>query len=163
MKQYYADRHAQHILQTAVPAAALLLILLLWYFLIFLPRWLLWLLTFLLAAVTVFLSAFWLPLWFESVTYTISTTHIAKRCGIFFQQEQIMRTQSLQYSTVIYAPISRKTGLNFIPLHAYGGSVLLAFLSRTDAEEIQAFLQRTVYHQAQYDPVPPSSDSPHTS
>lgn len=59
-----------------------------------------------------------------------------------------MRTQALQFSSTFRMPLSEKTGMNFIPLHAYGGTVFLAFLSRADAEEIQAFLQKTVYSQS---------------
>ncbi len=148
MKQYTADCHAQYILQVAVPIAALILILLLWYFLPFLPHWLLWVITVVLAAAAAVLSACFLPLWFGSVSYTISETHITKHCGIIFMQEQTMRTQALQYSTILHTPFSAKSGLNFIPLHAYGGTIYLAFLRKQDAEEIQRFLQHTVYHPA---------------
>lgn len=78
-------------------------------------------------------------MWFGSVSYIISDTHITKRCGIFFIQEQTMRLQALQYSTIIRTPVSEKTGMNFIPLHAYGGMILLAFLKPEDAQEIQKF------------------------
>ncbi len=155
MKQYVADRHAQYLIQAALPITTLLLLLLIWYFLSFFPRWLLWLLTLLLGGTTAITSIVLVPLWFGSISYTISATHITKRSGIFFVREQVMRTQALQYSTVLRSPASHKTGLNFIPLHAYGGTILLAFLNRKDAEEIQTFLQRTVYHQAQYHPQPP--------
>ena len=33
MKQYAADRHAQYILQIAIPIASILLIIMIWYFL----------------------------------------------------------------------------------------------------------------------------------
>lgn len=152
MKEYTADRHAQYLLQILSPVAALLLIIFCWYFLAFLPNWLLWLLTVLLAAAAVLLSTLILPMWFCAVSYTISDTHITKRCGILFIREQTMRTQALQYSTTLHIPFSEKNGMNFIPLHAYGGTILLAFLKREDAEEIQIFLQRTVYSRAQTDP-----------
>lgn len=149
MKQYTADRHAQYTLQIAVPLAAAILILLAWYFLPFLPQWLLWTISIVLAAVAVVAAVCFLPLWFSTVSYTISDTHITKRCGIIFAQEQIMRTQALQYSTIIQAPFSEKNGMNFIPLHAYGGTIYLAFLRKQDAEEIQQFLQHTVYQHAE--------------
>lgn len=146
MKQYSADRHAQYTLQIAVPVATVILIFLAWYFLPFLPHWLLWTITIVLAAAAIAVAACFLPLWFGTVSYTISATHITKHCGIIFAQEQAMRTQALQYSTILHAPFSAKNGMNFIPLHAYGGTIYLAFLSKQDAEEIQHFLQHTVYH-----------------
>lgn len=149
MKQYNADRHAQYTLQIAAPILAAVLIFFAWYFLAFLPHWMLWTLTVLFTAAAVLLSTLILPMWFCTVSYTVSDTHITKRCGIFFIQEQTMRTQALQFSSTFRMPGSNKTGMNFIPLHAYGGTVFLAFLSQSDAEEIQAFLQKTVYQNGQ--------------
>lgn len=149
MKQYSADRHAQYTLQIATPILAVVLMILVWYFLAFLPHWILWTLTVIFAAAAVLLSTLLLPMWFCTVSYTVSDTHITKRCGILFIQEQTMRTQALQFSSTFRIPGSGKTGMNFIPLHAYGGTVFLAFLSKSDAAEIQAFLQKTVYQNSQ--------------
>ncbi len=160
MKQYTADKHAQYTLQIAAPIVAAVLIGLVWYFLAVLPDWLLWTLTVLLAAAAVLLSTLLLPMWFCTVSYTVSATHITRKYGIFFLQEQIMRTQALQFSSIFRAPFSEKTGMNFIPLHAYGGTVILAFLSREDAEEIQAFLQKTVYSHSQRAVAPPVVEIP---
>ena len=55
----------------------------------------------------------------------------------------------LIHLVIEYGQRSQKTGLNFIPLHAYGGTILLSFLRREDAEEIQVFLQNTVYNRPQ--------------
>ncbi len=159
MKQYTADRQAQRTLQIAVPLAAAIILFLIWYFLPFLPEWLLWCITFLLIAAAIFVAAIFLPLWFGTVIYTISDTHITKRCGIFFIQEQTMRTQALQYSTIVRAPFSEKNGLNFIPLHAYGGTIFLAFLRTQDALEIERFLQKTVYRHGETSSVPDPSES----
>ncbi len=152
MKQYFADPHAQYTLQIATPLTALALILLIWYFLIFLPRWLLWCITLLLAAAAIALSTLLIPMWFCTISYTISDTHITKKCGILFVREQTMRTQSVQFSSVFRTPFSGKTGMNYIPLHAYGGTIYLSFLSQQDAEEIRHFLQETVYRRS---PSPP--------
>lgn len=146
MKQYTADRRAQYTLQISAPIVAIVLVILVWYFLAFLPNGLLWAITFLLLAAAVVLSTWLLPRWFCTILYTISDTHITKKCGIFFIQEQVMRTQSLQFSTIFQLPAASKNGMNFIPLHAYGGTIYLAFLSKQDAEEIQDFLQHTVYN-----------------
>ena len=122
MKQYTADRQAQRVLQAATPMAAAILLFLIWYFLAILPDWLLWTLTVLLLLAAILMAVL---------------------------REQTMRTQALQYCTILRVPFSQKTGLNFIPLHAYGGTILLSFLRREDAEEIQVFLQNTVYNRPQ--------------
>lgn len=149
MKQYTADRQAQRVLQAATPVAAAILLFLIWYFLAILPDWLLWTLTVLLLLAAILMAVLLIPMWFNTVSYTVSDTHITKRCGIIFLREQTMRTQALQYCTILHAPFSQKTGLNFIPLHAYGGTILLSFLRQEDAEEIQVFLQNTVYNRPQ--------------
>ncbi len=147
MKEYKADRRAQVTIQVVSLIGTAVLIGLIWYFLIFFPRWLLWTLTVILIAAAVILSVFLLPEWLRRLSYTVSETHITRRGGIFFVHEQIMRTQAIQFSTVIRLPAADRTGMYMIPLHAYGGTVLLLFLSRQDADEIQAFLHRIVYRQ----------------
>lgn len=92
MKQYTADKHAQYTLQIATPIVTAVLIGLIWYFLAVLPHWLLWTLTAVLAAAAILLSTLLLPMWFCTVTYCVSATHITRKCGIFFIQEQVMRT-----------------------------------------------------------------------
>ena len=121
MKQYTADKHAQYTLQIAAPVVSAVLIGLIWYFLAVLPHWMLWTLTVIVAAAAVLLSTLLLPMWFCTIVYSVSATHITRKCGIFFVQEQTMRTQALQFSSIF----------------------------RSDAEEIQAFLQKTVYSHSQ--------------
>lgn len=143
MKQYTADKHAQYTLQIAAPVVSAVLIGLIWYFLAVLPHWMLWTLTVIVAAAAVLLSTLLLPMWSAPSSTAFRRRISPGKCGIFFVQEQTMRTQALQFSSIFRAPFSEKTGMNFIPLHAYGGTVILAFLSRSDAEEIQEFLQKT--------------------
>ncbi len=148
-KQYYGDVHAQYTLQIATPLAAGICIWLSWYFLAILPNWMLWTLTGILILAALLLSTLIYPMWFCTLRYTVSDTHITKTCGIFFVREQSMRTDALQFSSIIRTPRSDRTGLNFIPLHAYGGTVFLLFLRLEDALEIQKFLQETVYGKRQ--------------
>ena len=120
MKQYTADKHAQYTLQIAAPVVSAVLIGLIWYFLAVLPHWMLWTLTVIVAAAAVLLSTLLLPMWFCTIVYSVSATHITRKCGIFFVQEQTMRTQALQFSSIFRAPFSEKTGMNFIP-HSHSG------------------------------------------
>ena len=82
MKQYTADRQAQRVLQAATPMAAAILLFLIWYFLAILPDWLLWTLTGLLLLAAILIAVLLIPMWFNTVSYTVSATHITKRCGI---------------------------------------------------------------------------------
>ena len=112
MKQYTADKHAQYTLQIAAPVVSAVLIGLIWYFLAVLPHWMLWTLTVIVAAAAVLLSTLLLPMWFCTIAYSVSATHITRKCGIFFVQEQTMRTQALQFSSIFRAPFSEKTGIS---------------------------------------------------
>lgn len=145
MQSYSIDRRAQYVLQILLLVLAILIALLLWIFLTFIPNWLLWTLSFALVGIACIVSFIWLPLWFDSVEYTISDTHITKKSGVFMRHEQVMRTKALQYSAIWRLPGSKVTGFNFIPLHAYGGTIILAFLKQKDAMEIEAFLRDKVY------------------
>ncbi len=157
MKQYSACRRAQFILQGATILVVLLLIWATWYLFPFLNRGILITITiiFLVAAAVIF---FWLPFWFGSISYSVSETRITRKSGIVFRREQVMRTTALQYTTTLRTPFSKWTGLNFIPLHAYGGTLFLAFLSRDDAGEIQQFLQENVYCRTETAQTPPPHD-----
>ena len=84
MKQYTADKHAQYTLQIAAPVVSAVLIGLIWYFLAVLPHWMLWTLTVIVAAAAVLLSTLLLPMWFCTIVYSVSATHITRKCGIFF-------------------------------------------------------------------------------
>ena len=113
MKQYTADKHAQYTLQIAAPVVSAVLIGLIWYFLAVLPHWMLWTLTVIVAAAAVLLSTLLLPMWFCTIVYSVSATHITRKCGIFFVQEQTMRTQALQFSSIFRAPFSAQSFWHF--------------------------------------------------
>lgn len=150
MKQYTADKHAQYTLQIATPIVTAVLIGLVWYFLGSAAP---------LAAVDTDGSAGGGgdPAVHTAAAYVVLHCDLLcigepihpENAAFFSIQEQVMRTQALQFSSIFQAPFADATGMNFIPLHAYGGTVILSFLSSSDAAEIQAFLQKTVYSHSQ--------------
>lgn len=145
MKEYRVDRRAITTLQIVTPILTGIFIGMVWYFLAILPDWLLWTLTIVLIVAAAVLTVFWIPMWLRSITYTISDTHMTKKVGVFFVREQTMRTQAVQFTTIYRMPGSARTGMHIIPVYAYGGAIYFAFLSKQDADEIQAFLHRNVY------------------
>ena len=55
---------------------------------------------------------------------------------MLFEKKQLMKVKSVQYYTRLLTPLSKSTGFNFIKMNALGGSILLWFLKKDDANEI---------------------------
>lgn len=90
----------------------------------------------LFCALFVIFGIFWLPLYFSKTIYYISDFEISKQSGVLFEKKQLMKVKSVQYYTRLLTPLSKFTGLNFIKMNALGGSILLWFLHKDDANEI---------------------------
>lgn len=83
---------------------------------------------------------FYVPFCLQRIHITVTDTKILIDSGVFLMRSRSLLLRSLQLSSVIYTPLSRYTGLNFVPLHAYGSTLLLPFLSKSDAMELHTFL-----------------------
>ncbi len=90
----------------------------------------------LFCALFVIIGAFWLPLYFSKTVYYISDFEISKQSGVLFEKKQLMKVKSVQYYTRLLTPLSKFTGFNFLKMNALGGSILLWFLNKDDANEI---------------------------
>lgn len=55
-----------------------------------------------------------------------------------------MKTEAVQYISLIMTPFSKYTGFNFVVLHALGGTIFLPFLSKSDAEEISRHINLSI-------------------
>lgn len=85
-----------------------------------------------------------LPIVFAKSYYVISPTELHKTAGLFFITQEYMKTSSIQYVTVITTPVSSLTGLNFIIVNALGGRMVFLFLSKKDALEMTALINRMI-------------------
>lgn len=135
-KKYHPDPHAKYVLQLVCLPLVLVLIAAIRYVLTIVPTNIVngICLLFLLAA---FLCIFiLLPLWFRNTSYTVTEQDIISVTGIFIHREKRMRLRALQCSTIIQTPFCQYTGMIFLPLHAYGGTMLLLFLKKQDAAEL---------------------------
>ena len=94
-----------------------------------------------------FLNLFFLPSYFKKLYYYITPEQIAIHKGIFFRREQSIRLQSVQFVQIITGYHDGISGLNFMILYVYGGSLLLSFMSRDDRRELTEFLKRKgIFH-----------------
>lgn len=135
-KKYRPDPHAKYVLQLICLPLALILIAAIRYVLMIVPAHIvnsICLLLLLAALICIFIL---LPLWFRNTSYTITEQDIISVTGIFIHREKRMRLRALQCSTIIQTPFCQYTGMIFLPLHAYGGTMLLLFLKKKDAAEL---------------------------
>lgn len=86
--------------------------------------------------IDIFLIFVYLPVYFATLSYEMTDEKIIRHSGVFMKSHQSVRYSTVQYSTVVNTPFSDKTGLNFVILFVYGGSLRLLFLSSENAMKI---------------------------
>lgn len=84
------------------------------------------------------------PIYFAKTSYSVSSDIVSKHSGFIFTTKQLMRGSSIQYITTIFLPFSSLTAFNFIIINALGGKIFLTFLSKSDAAEITACLNKAI-------------------
>jgi uncharacterized membrane protein YdbT with pleckstrin-like domain len=99
-----------------------------------------WIIIAILAVAGIFIGSVYLPVFFKSAGYYINSDKIVKKTGVFIKTNQCMKISSVQYITSVTTPFSMHTGFNFIILNAFGGSLILSFLSKKDMDEISSFI-----------------------
>ncbi len=156
MKKYYSDRRSLNFLRVFTLLLIICIIIALKYLLYFLqarypeyfalakftvPEIIIWIFIILLVTAYVVFLMIILPLWYRSVSYTISSDEIILRSGVFFKNTTYVKISAVQYTTTISMPFSRFTGFNFLLINAYGGQLVMMFLSHSDMEEIYKKIQ----------------------
>jgi len=151
MKKYYADRKSLKFLRVFTFLLIIYIITALKYLLYFLearypdyfaipkftvPEIIIWILIGLLVTAYVIFLMIILPLWYRSVSYTLSADEIIIRSGVFFSNTVYVKMSSVQYTTTVSMPLSKYTSFNFLLINAYGGRLVMMFLSHSDMEEI---------------------------
>lgn len=86
--------------------------------------------------IDIFIIFFYMPMYFSRLSYEMNDEKITKHSGVFLKSHQSVRYSTVQYTAVITTPFSKYTGLNFVILFVYGGSLRLMFLSHDNAMEI---------------------------
>ena len=135
-KKYRPDPHAKYTLQLLSLPLILILIAAIRYVLVFIPTNIVNSICLLFLLISLLCIFILLPLWFRNTSYTITEQDIISVTGIFIHREKRMRLRALQCSTIIQMPFCQYTSMIFLPLHAYGGTMLLLFLKKQDAAEL---------------------------
>lgn len=143
MKKYYTDKTCLALIRIILLAVTSALIFSAYYFLRSLPI-LMWILTAVFGVAYLIFGVIWLPLYFTNTNCSVSSDEIIRHSGIFWRTKQIMPMESVQYVTLITTFFSKYTGLNFVIVNALGGSIILMFLSVSDAEEIMKSIRSSI-------------------
>ena len=159
MKKYYADKKSLNFLRVFTFIIIICIIIGLKYLLYYLeqrypdyflpmkftvPEKIIWIfIALLITAYVVFLIII-LPLWYRTVCYTVSADEIVLRSGLFFQNTTYIKMSSVQYTTAIRMPLSKYTSFNFLLINAYGGRLMMSFLSHSDLTEIDKKIQQNL-------------------
>ena len=146
-KSYRPDPHAQYLLQLLALPTALVLIAAIRYVLKIVPAGIVNLICLLLLLAALLGIFILLPFWFRNTRYIITEQDIISISGIFIRREKRMRLRALQCSTIVQTPFCKYTGMTFLPLHAYGSTLILLFLKKEDAAELcMRFADLLSYH-----------------
>lgn len=140
MKRYYADRTGLNVLRILMFIVTAIVAFLTYRYLSFIPIFM-WSIMLVFITICFFVAVIYLPLYFKSVNYYATDRKIIKHSGVFYKTNQVMRFDSIQYTTVISTLFSKKTGFNFVMLNAFGGRMILTFLKQRDLEEIMSEVQ----------------------
>lgn len=135
-KSYRPDPHVQYLLQLLALPTALVLIAAVRYVLKVVPAGIVNLICSLLLLAALLGIFILLPFWFRNTRYIITEQDIISISGIFIRREKRMRLRALQCSTIVQTPFCKYTGMTFLPLHAYGSTLILLFLKKEDAAEL---------------------------
>ena len=93
--------------------------------------------------ITVF-SVFILPIYFVKSSFNVSSKEITAVTGLVVTTKQFMLTESVKSVSTIFTPFGKYTGMNFIVLNALGSKLMMPFLSKSDALEITAVINRSI-------------------
>ncbi len=94
----------------------------------------------LITAYVVFLFII-LPMWYRSVSYVITPDEIIISSGVIFRNTTYVKIASVQYTATVRCPLSNYTSFNFLLINAYGGRLVMMFLSSSDMEKINNKIQ----------------------
>lgn len=140
MKQYTPNDNAKYTVQILFSFCYIFIIAIIRFVFFFLSEKALIIFSLILVIITFIFIKFYIPIWFKSLKYIVTDNCITINCGVFVYHEKTILIDSLQSSTLIQTPLSKYTCFHFLPLNAYGGRIIIAFLNRQDIAEICAYI-----------------------
>lgn len=159
MKKYYADKKSLKFLRVTTFLLISGIIIALKYLLDYLeerfpdyfslpritvPEIIIWAVVAALVIAYVLFLLIILPLWYRTVSYTVSSDEIVIKSGLFVKNTVYVKMSSIQYTTSISMPLSEYTSFNFLLISAYGGRLICFFLSASDLAEINRKIQQAL-------------------
>lgn len=81
-------------------------------------------------------SLIYLPIYFSSISCTVTQYEITVAKGVFIRKRQSVKLTSVRYVTAIDIPLLRFASFNTVIFFVYGGKLAIPFLNRRDMSEI---------------------------
>jgi hypothetical protein len=81
----------------------------------------------------------YVPMYIDHIRITVTDRTVTVDSGVFFIRSRSLLLRALQMTAFLEIVPSRYTGMHFLSLHAYGGSLILPFLRRKDAQALHTF------------------------
>lgn len=81
-------------------------------------------------------SLIYLPIYFSSISCTVTNYEITVSRGVFIRKRQSVKFASVRYVTAIDIPLLRSASFNTVIFFVYGGKLAVPFLSRSDMNVI---------------------------
>lgn len=103
-------------------------------------KWIIRIVAFSLITTYAALAFVMLPMWYRSLCYFVSSEKIIIESGIFVKKRIYVRTDQIQYVTVIKCARLFKNNINILLINVYGKRIIIPFLSLHDMEEINKII-----------------------
>jgi len=147
LKQYYSDKRTLNILNVINILLFICIIIGLIYKMYSIKE--LFRVTELIVEIVVFtlitayaiLAFVMLPIWYRSLCYCVSSEEIIIYSGVIVKRTTYIKTDLIQYTTVVKSPACFGANFNFLLMNVCGKRLVMKFLSLQDMEEINKIIQ----------------------
>lgn len=100
-----------------------------------------------ISALSCFIFFYYIKRYFDIYRIEITEKYVKQVRGFFFIKESVMPLDAIQYSTVILSTFLTSIGmrgLNIVILYAYGGSMIIPFLSEGDSAKLKHMIDKHI-------------------
>lgn len=81
------------------------------------------------------------PLYFSSVSYTLTETELLSERGVIIRRRSAIKLSTVQSYTIYIPKRAFLSGLSVVLLNVYGGTLAVLFLKRRDIEELILYIE----------------------
>lgn len=139
MKRFYAHKSAAAAISVISAIVSVLLMVLIR--IIFHSRTVILTASTAVAAITLVFILVYIPLYFSSVSYTLTETELLSERGVIIRRRSAIKLSTVQSYTIYIPKRAFLSGLSVVLLNVYGGTLAVLFLKRSDIEELIMYIE----------------------